>query len=144
MASYYLLRVGGTPEGPISKTELCRMAEAGHLSPDDQVSPSIGGPWTRIRRVAQLAERLQHTSLADEFGDRQHRENRHGGPVAHPRRPCPVKVDPVQESGPGKDGGGGEGPQTGDCTKARSNRTPMLASLSMFGVLSEGCPVQDR
>ena len=58
MAAYYVLRAGGRPEGPIRKTEICRMVESGELGADDQVASSAAGPWTRVRSISQLAALL--------------------------------------------------------------------------------------
>jgi hypothetical protein len=58
MAAYYLLREDGQPEGPIRKTEICRMVESGEVGPDDQVAASQFGPWTRVAKIPQLAALL--------------------------------------------------------------------------------------
>lgn len=64
MASYYILRDSGAPEGPIRKSEICRMVSSGELGPDDQVSPAIGGPWMRVSKVPQLSVLLPGPSGA--------------------------------------------------------------------------------
>jgi hypothetical protein len=52
---YYLRRSGSTETvGPLSSSELKKMAQAGDLSPDDGISASPDGPWRTARKVGNL------------------------------------------------------------------------------------------
>lgn len=55
MAAYFVRRRGGSPEGPISKTEISRQVAAGALLPEDLVGANIDGPWAKVATVRQLA-----------------------------------------------------------------------------------------